>query len=616
MSIRNKFMVAVLLVLATISVSVISNHAMLAGLGDTYGVALKVGDVESGMLQLRRNEKDFLLRRHPRYVEKFEDNMMRLRDDVAVLIERVEAAGMDSATVRDLAPLFERYQQAFLSMVGGYEKLGFDPESGLYGQLRETAHRLEEGIRQLGDEGAMVALLQLRRHEKDFMLRRAPRYAEKFAQAGAELVQRLAGNGEVARLVERYVELFGEFVATYHHVGLDEKQGLQGHLRESVHQAEALLDQLHGELHDSVGEGLAQIDGHSLIVTLVEAGIGLVMTGLLFWLYRGVVPPVDGLSRLMRDSAERRDLTLRADLGASDEVGALARAFNEMSEAMHAAVREIRRGAEEINDGAANVSMVSTQTRAGVLEQKQKVDALMTAINQMAAAIREVAGSAADAARSASETRTECAEGKAIITSSVESITNLFDSIESVSGSIHKVESESERIGRVVDVIRDIAEQTNLLALNAAIEAARAGEQGRGFAVVADEVRTLASRTQQSTQEIQGMIESLQSMSKEAVSLMDESRGKTQASVEQTTRAGDTINRILDGIERIDALNAEIARAAEQQSGVAHEIEQDVTAVNAIADDTHQAAALASDASETLSAVAAKLRQTVGAFTV
>ena len=219
-----------------------------------------------------------------------------------------------------------------------------------------------------------------------------------------------------------------------------------------------------------------------------------------------------------------------------------------------------------------------------VLEQKDEVDKVATAMTQMSATVHEVARNATEAAEAAQRADEETSKGKMVVSQAIEAIDLLANEVNEAAQVIHRLEQDSDEIGAVLDVIRGIAEQTNLLALNAAIEAARAGEQGRGFAVVADEVRTLAQRTQQSTQEIQNMIERLQSGAQDAVKAMEQGRSRAQVGVEQAAEAGTSLETIAQAVGTISDMNTQIATAAEEQSVVAEEINLNIVTISDMAD--------------------------------
>ncbi|WP_373416379.1 methyl-accepting chemotaxis protein [Pseudomonas sp. ABC1] len=277
-------------------------------------------------------------------------------------------------------------------------------------------------------------------------------------------------------------------------------------------------------------------------------------------------------------------------------------------------VQELAAAVEQLAAAATQTATVSAQTGSGIARQQLETDQVATAMHEMSATVQDVAGNAASAAHAASEADQQAISGRAVVAQTVSAIESLAEEVDRASQVIHELEQDSVNISSVVDVIRSIAEQTNLLALNAAIEAARAGEQGRGFAVVADEVRTLASRTQQSTSEIQSMIEKLQAGAANAVSVMDSSRSKAQVGKEQVSTAGHMLDQITASVTTINDMNAMIASAAEEQSAVAEEINRNVTNVSQIAEETSEASRQNVQTSKELSQLAGNLQRLVKMF--
>ena len=310
------------------------------------------------------------------------------------------------------------------------------------------------------------------------------------------------------------------------------------------------------------------------------------------------------------------DLTARAKKESKDELGEVVDAFNTVGEQFQLVIKQIIQSTQSFSASTSQLQNVTMQTSAGASEQQLQTDQVVSAVTEMAATVQEVARSAenaADAARIADE---RVKEGNQIVAETISSINDLSREVEGAADVIHGLETESQEIGSVLDVIRDIAEQTNLLALNAAIEAARAGEQGRGFAVVADEVRTLASRTQTSTQEIQSMIERIQQSAGNAVSTMESGRTQTQASVEKATKAGHALEAINESVGTISDMNAQIASAAEEQSAVAEEINRNMVEIRQITEQTATGAKQTASGSEELANAANQLGNMVKRFTL
>jgi methyl-accepting chemotaxis protein len=310
------------------------------------------------------------------------------------------------------------------------------------------------------------------------------------------------------------------------------------------------------------------------------------------------------------------DLNARVDYSAKDEIGHIARTVNRMAENFRNTVNEVKDAITRLAAAAEETSVVTAQTTSGINQQQTETSQVATAINEMSATVQEVARNAVEAAAAAQEADSTFDKGKQVIDRVISSIGDLAGEVEKASNVIQQLELESKNIGSVLDVIKSIAEQTNLLALNAAIEAARAGEQGRGFAVVADEVRTLAGRTQESTQEIEEMIGKLQSGTNNAVKVMEQGKEMTQVGVEQAAAAGEALQTINAAVERISSMNTQIASAAEEQSTVTEEINRSIVSINGVAEQSAIGAQQTAAASDDLAKLAEQLKGLVDRFKV
>lgn len=310
------------------------------------------------------------------------------------------------------------------------------------------------------------------------------------------------------------------------------------------------------------------------------------------------------------------DLTTQIELTAHDEMSQIAERFNAMSEKFNALVQQIISATTQLAAASEEVSSVAKDSALNIERQRNETDQVATAMNEMSATVQEVASNASSAAGAATNADNEAKGGMSVVASTSTAINQLAHEIENAANVIQGVERDSESIGTVLDVIKGIAEQTNLLALNAAIEAARAGEQGRGFAVVADEVRTLASRTQQSTQEIEQMIEKLQTGSRSAVEVMQKSRDQAQSGVEQAQEAASALEAITRAVSTITEMNTQIASASEEQSSVAEEINKNIISISQISEQTSSGADQTTSSAEELARLASDLQGLVGQFKI
>ena len=310
------------------------------------------------------------------------------------------------------------------------------------------------------------------------------------------------------------------------------------------------------------------------------------------------------------------DLSQEVQINSSDEMGQLLTALKEMREKLHAMIFSMNESSSELAASAEELATVSEENTRGVHTQQSEIHQAATAMNQMAATVQEVAKNAASAAASANDADQEALNGQSVVNENITSIKHLAEQVDSAANIIEQVGTDSDNIGSVLDVIKGVAEQTNLLALNAAIEAARAGEQGRGFAVVADEVRTLAQRTQESTQEIESMITRLQESASQAVESMSAGREQAQVSVEKASTAGSSLRTITQSVATISDMNTQIASAAEEQSSVAEEINKNINNVSHITEQSAAAVNQITASSEELARMATHLQQLIDRFSI
>jgi methyl-accepting chemotaxis protein len=341
---------------------------------------------------------------------------------------------------------------------------------------------------------------------------------------------------------------------------------------------------------------------------------GMACGSAIYWLVHAVL-----LKRLKRiseiaNAISQNDISHVCEMQSDDMIGDIVDAFNHMAANLRNMIGKISGATTQLAAAAEETSSITEETSRGVQAQQAEIDSIASAMNEMTATVQEVARNAADASSAADKADREAKSGALVATEAIGGIDSLVAEVNSASSVIRNLEQESENIGSVLDVIRGIAEQTNLLALNAAIEAARAGEQGRGFAVVADEVRTLASRTQQSTQEIQDMILRLQDGAVNAVKVMEAAQGKAQSSSDLVEKAAESLAMIAGSVSSINDMSAMIASAAEEQSSVAAEMQSNMNNIREVADRSADGAQQTAQASEELARLAAEQQALMAQF--
>ena len=334
----------------------------------------------------------------------------------------------------------------------------------------------------------------------------------------------------------------------------------------------------------SRGEAQASTSNFAVSTSLAGTFLAIIVSVIVAYVtMRGVVGPLNKTNDVLKDIASGEgDLTIRVPVNTKDEIGELGENFNAFASKLQGIISQVSTSTDELSESSAKMSLITEKSSKSINQQKQETEQVASAILEMTSTAQEVAGSAEQASQAADEANKESINGNGIVSRTVASINTLADDINTSAEAVGKLKSDSENIGSVLDVIKGVAEQTNLLALNAAIEAARAGEQGRGFAVVADEVRSLAQRTQESASEIEKLIDGIQAGVEDAVEAMTKSSERVSTSVDNANQAGESLKVITSAVNTILQMNTQIAAAAEEQTSVSEEISRNVENIHSI----------------------------------
>lgn len=356
---------------------------------------------------------------------------------------------------------------------------------------------------------------------------------------------------------------------------------------------------------------------HTLIVMIVIVAIAA-LTNLIVGsiLIPSIIHPINRLRTVTKEVEDSSDLTKRVDITSKDEIGVASLAFNAMLEKFESLIAQVNNASIEISSTSEQVGTVAQQSVANMRAQQEETKQISIAMDSMLSSVSDVTHYAQEASDAANDGKRLTDDSKGIVQDTSRAIVSLSNEVENASKVIHGLEADSEAIGSVVDVIKGIAEQTNLLALNAAIEAARAGEQGRGFAVVADEVRTLAGRTQESTEEIQNMIERLQRGSKNAVTVMEKGSEQAKKGVDRSKKTAEALDEITASVATINEMNQKISVSTGHQNEVTEQMRANVNSITEMTGNTTTGAEQTNQSTQQMADLIKQLQQVVSQFKI
>jgi len=470
---------------------------------------------------------------------------------------------------------------------------------------------------------AEIALLEAERDQKNFKVERDPRYighaigyVDEAKSALTPLIEMNEGEDR-----QRAEQIFDD-VRTYEELLKRYEAGIDGPpetLKSIEEQLLAVATRTIGLTEDLKKLEQTQMqERYDLTVAeiIIVTVIALLSTLILAWiLTKSITAPINEVVKIANKVASG-DLTVDVRSQRGDEFGQLLAAFGAMITNLRELIREIDTGASSIASSSEQLSTVTNQTSKGVAEQQSQTDQVATAMNEMVATVNDVAKSAEAAFEAAKDASEKSGNGEMAVRETLEFVADLNKQSANVMELLNGLQMETNNIGTVLDVIKSVAEQTNLLALNAAIEAARAGEQGRGFAVVADEVRSLAQRTQSSATEIETLVSNLVNSAETSVASMETGTKLAEQTLERAQLAGTAIQEMANGVEQIRQYNSQIATAAEEQSVVAEDINQNITLIRDVCDQSAASTEQVSAASEELARLAEGLSTQVARFKV
>ena len=586
-------------------VTIVSMLAMLlllnfssASLQQDITLVQKIGKIEAGVLQLRAHEKDFLARKKNEYIVQFDAESSKLQTSILQLKSALKVINVSAEESIQLGKALSEYQQYFTEVVETQKRIGQDPKRGLSGKLGKAVNDAETAISDsMSFINAMTFLndlLKVRSSEKNYLYLLDDKYIQDFQDNFAVLHSSVkesyivsSQKKAILAALASYQTTFLALVKEQKRLGYHAEDGLQKLLNESAQQVTKIQTNLVAKTDAAVSNYIQSIKQITYLLFAVALFVSIAIGWIISHsIMNGILSIKTSIVRI----SETNDLTISLSTKNNDELADMASAFNNMIANFQHLIVSVNQSVTSLNNATGTLAKNIHQANSGVESQMQETDMVATAVTEMVATIEDIASNTTDAADKAEQTNQNAAKGKCGVDATIKKIRILSDKLIESESVVNNLAKDSETIGSVLDVIRAIAEQTNLLALNAAIEAARAGEQGRGFAVVADEVRTLASRTQESTKEIESIIGSLQSRTKNIVNLMMDCRSEGQESAAQAGQAGQLLEDINHDVVSIMDMTTTIATAIQEQSTVASEVSSHVVSIRDVAETSSESA--------------------------
>lgn len=553
MNIKNKlYSLGAVAILGVVSVLLTSTH-FAQSTSELNHASLLVAKLEIRLLNLRRNEKDFLLRKDMKYLDKFNKNMdtfLAIESELSTLLTQ-HSLPSSSQLKQDIL----KYQTGFNALVQAFDQRGLKPEEKLIGRFNSEL----TGIKPSLSSDELVELFEFNKQVLKGKL-------------DTSLIPTTASSLKAA--AQAYIDQSTR-------IGLKYNEGLLGDTRNLSHTVEEQFKSFSSLLND---ESSATKERLTTFKTGFTTLVILVIFGFIFQISRTINNQVASLLTAIQEIARTNNVSLRANLVKDDELGVIGNYFNRLLDEFEKLISGTQAKSAELSHSTSNMHNELQNVIEQFHTQADHTSTMATSVQEMVSTISEISESTAVAVEGVQQASVNAQNGRKVVETTVQNIDQLSSILGSSQESISDLNNHVDKIGDAVNIIQEIAEQTNLLALNAAIEAARAGEQGRGFAVVADEVRALASRTHQSTEEITKVVTAIQSQMSQVVTNIDQCNEQGSQTLDASRTLDSSLTQIIDDMTNIQANSERIASAIEEQGIVMNQVSESITELNTISE--------------------------------
>lgn len=576
LSIKHKHILILLMVVSgLITLTTLSFRSTMAieHMYDSLGI---VKTMKTQFLQLRSNEKDFLQQFDLNHIDAFNTKMTQFNESLSALDSSLNEDNIEHGKLAGISSSLSQYSVSVNQLVQQQIIIGLDKKSGFYGELRKAAHELENSIQQ--HPSLIETSLLLRRHEKNFMLRRDLNYRDKFHNEMNQsylIIQQL-GVDNLQPLLTHYKNTFVTFVNAEEIKGLDNNNGILGEVNTLAHSSSQLFDTTFSQFENTISKEIS-FANQTIITTAII--ISLLCSTLIYLISRSIIIPLLKFSKSIIKISAEKELRDRLSHSNKDEIELISSACNDLFEKLYDSLSTINGAADRVKDSSGTLACSALEAHQSSTSLNDEIKQVASSMKDMSETTHGIAVNATEVAATVHRVDEQVREGVSIGNSAMSEIELLTEEVQEAVSAIQLLEQNSGNISIVLDAIQSVAEQTNLLALNAAIEAARAGEQGRGFAVVADEVRTLAKRTQDSTVTIRDTIESFQKGTRAAVETVLKSNERAEQGIKKVSQTSEILQGIASSIAEINEMNLQLSQSAEIQNKAALEVNNHISSM-------------------------------------